>query len=154
MCHDDDDDHDHDGTRHAGVAAANRELEAAFASLDPAVGRVDPLAAAFAAGRNAGRRELRNWRAAAAIALAGGALSWLVPTGAPHQIAERRDMPAPMQPAIVVERPTPPASDPWQPLPAQSVLVMSRAVGEGGLQALPAPRLPKPRHVRDEQLFY
>jgi hypothetical protein len=150
MCYHDNNDSD------AGpeVVAANRELEVALGSLAPAPGRVDPVAAAFAAGRNAGRRDLLAWRAAACIALVGAALSWLAPAGR-NQTADRRDAPGPTQPPLIVvaERPLPRVGDVDHPLPVQSVLAMRRTVSEGGLQGVPAPRPPMPRRVRDEQLF-
>ena len=54
-------DHDHDEPR--GLNPAQREVEGALRSLAPASARVDPVAAAFDAGRRSTRGRVRVWRA-------------------------------------------------------------------------------------------
>ena len=60
-------------------------LEAMLGSLKPAPVRADPVAAAYAAGRAAGRRGANGWRGvavAAVIVSLVGHRGWVVPEGA------------------------------------------------------------------------
>jgi hypothetical protein len=159
--------HENDNTtgRHDGDPAlnvANRQAEALFASLAPALGGVDPVAAGYAAGQRAAwqsqRRQLWAWRAAASVALVGAGLSWLMPLASPGQNNLARDgsrpSPSPSGTVVVVHTPpvpTPPAASPT--LPPQSVLVMRHAVSEAGLTGLSAPTLPVPKSIRNEPPF-
>ena len=147
----------HDGDER--LNAANRQTEAVFATLAPALGGVDPVAAGFAAGQRAAwqaqRRQLWAWRAAASVALVGAGLSWLMPlaTSRPDQNIAQGVSPSPSGTAVVVYVPptSPAASSPK--LPPQSVLVMRHAVSEAGLTGLAAPSLPVSTNVRNEPLF-
>jgi hypothetical protein len=107
---------------------AQRELEEALASVAPIAARVDPIAAAFDAGRKSNRRQLHFWRAAAGIVLALGVASRLVPRGHDSML------PAPdrSETTVVAREAT------GTPLPQQSFLMLQRAVDEKGLDALPA----------------
>src|SRR5438477_10615615 len=62
-----------------GLTPAQRELESALKSLAPAMARVDPVAAAFIAGRRSSQFQVHVWRAAAAIILLIGAVAVLMP---------------------------------------------------------------------------
>jgi len=120
------------------------EFEAALRSVKPAGARVDAVEAAFEAGRRAAASQVRAWRAAAAVMLLIGGAAWLVPG--------RTDVvPTPQSPPGIVMTvvQTPPA--PLPPPPAQSLLMLQRAVREGGLDALPASHLPSPRKVRADE---
>jgi hypothetical protein len=152
------------GGRHDGDqtlnAAANRQTEAAFAALAPALGGVDPVAAGFAAGQQAAwqsqRRQLWAWRAAAAVAFVGAGLSWMMPIASPgpSQLVERgaSSSPSDVTAVVVVHAPQSPATS-SQKLPPQSVLVMRHAVSEAGLTGLPVPSLPISANARNEPLF-
>jgi hypothetical protein len=149
--------HDDDQTLNA---SANRQTEAAFAALAPALGGVDPVAAGFAAGQRAAwqaqRRQVWAWRAAAAVALVGAGLSWVMPIASPgsNQLVERgtSSSPSDATAVVVVHAAQSPAT--LSPkLPSQSVLVMRHAVSEAGLTGLPAPSLPISANVRNEPLF-
>lgn len=148
--------HDGDET----LNAANRQTEAVFATLAPALGGIDPVAAGFAAGQRAAwqsqRRQLWAWRAAASVAVVGAGLSWLMPLASSGQnklAGSRSPTPPPSSGSVVVVQvqPTPPAES--QKLPPQSVLAMRHAVSEAGLTGLAAPSLPIPQSLRNEPPF-
>ena len=63
----------------AGLDPPERELELALRSLAPAVARIDPVSAAFEAGRRSSRRQVRLWQSAVAALLLVSAGSWLIP---------------------------------------------------------------------------
>lgn len=54
-----------------------RELERALKTLRPTAARIDPVAAAHAAGRRSARGRLRAWQAAAAVAALAAGGAWL-----------------------------------------------------------------------------
>jgi hypothetical protein len=111
-----------------GLNPAERELEEALKSLAPAAARIDPVSAAFEAGRRSVRTQLHVWRMATAAALMIGAGSWLIPIGAG---IENRT------PVVAV------AATPMAPaLAPQSVFVLQAAMREHGVAGLPATRLP------------
>ena len=112
--------------------SADRELEAALKSLAPAAARIDPVAAAFAAGQRSGRRQLRVWQAAAAALLLVGAGAWLVP--AAHQPASPRGVP---DSAVALHD-----AIPTRVTTDQSLILLRAAVAEHGLDALPRVELP------------
>jgi hypothetical protein len=122
-----------------GLTPGERELESAMKSLSPAAARIDPIAAAFAAGQRSGRRPVRLWRAAAVLMLLIGAGSWLAPIRhsvvvEPHEFSE----------PVVVLRP-PPA--------AESLQVLQQTVFEKGLDALPTENIPAIRVLHPEDIF-
>jgi hypothetical protein len=129
-----------------------RDTEAALRALRPATGGVDPLAAAFAAGRKSGRRQLAAWRAAAGVAIMVGVSGWLISprtgrlteSGAPNERA----------PAMATVNAGSIATIPPS-LPAQSVLLLRRAVAEDGLNGIPAsPPPPAPRRAVQRADFF
>jgi hypothetical protein len=128
-----------------------------LAGLLPGLGGVDPVAAGFAAGRRAGqaagRRQLFAWRAAAAVALVGVGLSWLMPLASspPPSTHDGRvaqgSSPQPVMASVAPTTATP-------VLPAESILAIQHAVAREGLAGLPSPRLPAPsRSVRAADLY-
>jgi hypothetical protein len=60
------------------------QLEAMLRKLAPVRLSFDPIAAAYAAGRNAPRASDRLWRAIAGIAAIVAAAAWLMPSPAPR----------------------------------------------------------------------
>jgi hypothetical protein len=136
--------HDDDSNE---VTSGTRQVESILRSLTPSGGAVDPVAAAFAAGRRFQRGQLHAWQAAAAVLLGVATLSWIIPARHAGNVVRQVD-PAPPVQLVSIETPIPPA------LPAQSVLLMTRAVSEGGVDALPAGQIPPPRNGRDlDELF-
>ena len=59
-------------SEHEELNPADREVAEALRSLTPAAVRIDPVAAAFAAGRQSARNQLVRWRGLAACAVSGG----------------------------------------------------------------------------------
>lgn len=128
-----------------GLTPAQRELESALKSVSPAAGRVDPLAAAFSAGRHSARRQARFWQSAALLLLAAGAGSWLAPAW--HGGVQRgQDLPG-MALVVRHESPrVPPVSD-------QSLLVLQAAISRKGADALPVTHLPSIHDVQSIETF-
>ena len=109
---------------------ANHELEAALARLAPAHTRIDPVQAAFEAGRRAQRRSLRHWQLATAAMLVLGAGSWLMLLRPSPSTLDRGS-------TIQVVRSEP------RSLPEQSLILLDRTVRDQGAEGLPATRLPR-----------
>jgi hypothetical protein len=117
-----------------GLNDEQLELESALRSLPPAAARIDPITAAFTAGRRASRRQLRLWRSAAVLILLVGAASRLVShqrnvTIQPRDLSENKIVLSPEQPP-----PEPPAP--------QSLQALQQIVREKGLDAMPSANLP------------
>jgi hypothetical protein len=126
-----------------GLSPGEIELELTLRSLNPAAARIDPIAAAFAAGRRSGQRPMRIWRAAAVLMLLISAGSWLAP--------ERRNTAIPPQqfsePAVAIQ-PSPP-----EPLAAESLQVLQETVREKGLDGLPAENIPAVHVLNADDIF-
>jgi hypothetical protein len=120
------------------LGPGERELETALKSLSPARPGVDAVGAAFSAGRHSGRREARLWRGAAGVFLLALAGSWVVPA------RHRGGPPVVESPALVS---VPAASSVVRP-PSQSLIMLDKAVRDGGLDALPDAGLPPAQAVR------
>jgi hypothetical protein len=117
-----------------GLNDGQRELESALRSLHPAAARIDPIAAAFTAGRYACRRQLHLWRTAAVLILLVGAASRLVPLQRnvaiqPRDFSENK----------IALRSEQPLSEPPAP---QSLQALQKIVREKGLDAIPSANLP------------
>jgi hypothetical protein len=124
-----------------GLNAERRELELALRSVVPRSVRVDPVSAAFAAGKASGGRKVRFWRATTALVLAAGISIRFLP--ASRSVVETAhdgstSVVMPQQP------PETSASD-------ASVLILQRAIENHGAEGLPAPRLcpVQPLHAGD-----
>jgi hypothetical protein len=94
------------------LTPAERELEAALRSLRPAPARINPVAAALAAGRRTAPRRVHYWQVAAAAAVVivavGGAWLALGRRGeAPDQVV-RQDSAVQPELAVAVDLPTEP----------------------------------------------
>lgn len=124
--------------------ARAEEFEAALKLLAPRTARVDPVAAAFAAGNAMGRRQLRIWQSAAAVLLIAASAAWLVPDAnrgvvrSPHGESS----------TLAVDR-----FIREQPPAEQSVLMLRRSIEEKGVDGLPAENVPAIRVVRASDLF-
>jgi hypothetical protein len=125
-----------------GLNDEQRELESALGSLLPAAARIDPIAAAFTAGRRSSGRQLRIWRCAAALILMIALGSRLIPTG-------RNSSATPsvrMDTTFAVHTP------PEPPAP-QSVQVLQETIREKGLDGLPSGNVPSVQIIRIGNLF-
>jgi hypothetical protein len=114
---------------------ADRELEMALQSVAPSTARIDAVAAAFAAGRQSGRRQTRLWQGAASVALLLAVGSWMLPAKPAIQppggiVAQ----------SVIVKNET-------RPLPTQSLLILEDAMRRNGLDGLTSPNLPDVRNV-------
>jgi hypothetical protein len=120
------------------LSPANREFEMALRSLSPAVGRIDPISAAFAAGRRSANHRLHVWQSAVAAMLVVNVGLWLIPI-------RRYAAPIVAQvQTISVSQPTLPPSS----LSEQSIAVMEQRVLEHGVDALPVSHMPTQRPLR------
>jgi hypothetical protein len=118
--------------------AVNRELENALRNLSPLSAKVDPITAAFAAGRRSANHRLHLWQSAVAALLLVNVGLWLVPI--------RRDASpiiAQVQ-SISVSQPISPPT----PLSEQSIAVMEQRVLEHGVDALPVTHIPTQQPLR------
>jgi len=111
-----------------------RELESALRSLAPAAAGIDPIAAAFAAGRRSGGGQIRAWRSVAVLTLLIAGMGWAISIGhkaalAPRELTENTT--ALRSPEIPAEAPAP-----------ESLLALQEIVREKGLDALPSASIP------------
>lgn len=121
------------------LISADRELERAFRSLPPIKSHVDPIVAAFRAGRASRSRQVHLWRCAAGIALTIGIGSrWILSHD--NRINNINSNPS----SLVVDFAPPLLA---RPMPAESVSVLNRAVLEHGLAGLPAQHVPAMRSL-------
>lgn len=120
------------------LTPAQRELEMALKSVMPAGARVDPVAAAFAAGRRSAGRNVRLWRSATALLVLALAGSWLLPA--------RRDGfdRATYRPGQTVVSAQP---SPAGPFSDQSLLILEATVREKGVDGMPVTHLPAVREM-------
>src|SRR5205823_8945410 len=91
---------------------ADRELEQALKSLLPTSASIDPIAAAFSAGRRSATIPLRTWQSAAAAMLLIAAAAWMTRFAA----APTRPAPGVSPSSVTIVLP----SAPDRPLPDQS----------------------------------
>jgi hypothetical protein len=134
--------HEHE-PQESGLSPAQRELELALRSLAlPAPRGVDPIAAAFEAGRRSSQRQVRVWRSALAAVLVAGVGMWFVmsdrggpgvkPPSIPHGSVAVRSQTAPSD--------RPPAE--------QSLIMLQQTIRDKGVDSLPATYVPSVRDLR------
>jgi hypothetical protein len=116
-----------------GLTPELAALSEALKSLKPAAARVDPLAAAFAAGRRSALRPLRVWQSIAAVVLVAGTTTALLSL---HRSAMAPPAVAPM--IVQASEPIPAA----QPISAQSWLALQATVSRNGVDAIPVSDIP------------
>jgi hypothetical protein len=135
------------------LTPADRELEAALKSLAPSrATRLDPVAAAFAAGSRSAQRQVRFWQSAAAAVVMIGVGSWLVPFGHRANVAPPPPLVATSPPPAIAVATTAPPSPPAS-LASQSLVTLQHAVYENGVDGLPQTQLPTVRDLRVTDLF-
>jgi hypothetical protein len=132
-----------DGLTPDGLSPGETELESAMRSLSPSAARIDPIAAAFTAGRRSSQRPMRIWRAAAVLMLLMGAGSWLAPARRNPPVQPRGFS----EPAVAIQ----PA--PAEPLAAESMQVLEQTVREKGLDGLPAENIPAVHVLHPDDIF-
>lgn len=121
------------------LTPAQRRLESALRSVAPSAARVDSIAAAFSAGRQAARRRTRFWQSAAALLLLAAAGSWLAPTRRAIVLPNDRSGPAVVEAQQLL---------PARRLSNQSLLVLQAVVREKGVDGLPAPDVSAAQNVQ------
>ena len=117
-----------------GLDPAERELEDALRTLSPASVRIEPVAAAFAAGRQSARRQTQLWRSIAAVAS-------LIGVGVLLLQGRTNDRDTFQQSAVV-------ASQVATAAPAQSLVMLQHTVRHQGVDALPQTPIPVVRTIR------
>jgi len=116
-----------------GLTPELAALSEALKTLKPTPARVDPVAAAFAAGRRSALRPLRVWQSIAAAVLVAGTATSLLSL---HRDAMN---PPTVKPVIVQSSEPLPSA---QPMSAQSLLALQATVSRDGLDALPVSDIP------------
>jgi hypothetical protein len=116
-----------------GLTPELAALSEALKTLKPTPARVDPVAAAFAAGRRSALRPLRVWQSIAAAVLVAGTATSLLSL---HRDAMN---PPTVKPVIVQSSEPLPSA---QPMSAQSLLALQATVSRDGIDALPVSDIP------------
>jgi hypothetical protein len=124
-----------------GLSPGQRELEEALKTLRPADGRIDPVGAAFGAGKALARRQVHLWQSITGLFLLVAAGTWMLPA---HHV----DVSPSNQfhgGALALE---PQAAHP-QTWSSQSVLMLQESMWKNGMDDFPSTQLPdvKPMHA-------
>lgn len=123
------------------MTPANLEMEAALGTLVPsgrAASRVDPIAAAFEAGKRSQRGRVHRWQTFAGLILLIGIAPWLIPNSNRHEPSAGRMEIGPIAlnaPATSLPK--------HEPLSDQSLLALETVIREKGVAGLPPARLPR-----------
>jgi hypothetical protein len=126
------------------LSPADREIEDLLRNLAAREVRLDPVSAAFAAGRRSSRRQVRLWRAAAVgLLLLGIGISQL----ANGNLADSGTVERPSLAASPVRTANPAM------LGAHSWAMLHRAMGQHGVDGLPTTQIPEVRSIRSHDLF-
>jgi hypothetical protein len=126
-----------------GLTPAEQELELAMKSLSPTAARIDPITAAFAAGRRSAQRPMHLWRASAVLMLLLSAGSWFAPARRNAPVRPREFS----EPAVAIQ------ASPAEPLAAESMQLLEQTVREKGLDGLPAANIPAVHEVNADDIF-
>jgi hypothetical protein len=133
------------------LGPADRELEAALKSLAPSRNdRIDPISAAFSAGRTTARRQVHFWRSTSVALLLSTMGSWMIPFGGRTNVAPT--VVATVPDPIVTIASTSPATFAAPPA-GHSLLMLQNAVRDRGVDGLPATELPTIRNFRVADFF-
>lgn len=124
------------------LTPAQKVFEETLRSTTPSAARLDPLAAAFAAGRKSGQHQVQLWRSTTAVAILLGVGALFLPAGHPHT-----NPPAEFRGPVVA------ASYEPAPVSDQSLIALQEAVRERGLDGLPTVRTPAVRPPRAKDFF-
>jgi hypothetical protein len=125
-------------SEHDELNPADQEVVDALRSLKPAAVRIEPVAAAFAAGRQSAQSQLVRWRALAATLLVAGTAAWLWPAG---DNWTRADSAEPSLTSHV-------ADSSFTDAHAQSLVSLQFAMYRNGIQAMPATSIPRAGSIR------
>jgi hypothetical protein len=120
---------------------ADHEFASALQRLSPMPAKIDPIAAAFAAGQCSARRQIRIWQGATLAAIGLCIATFLMPAN--------RITPPVHSTAIIVSRPEISS----EPLSDQSVARLQAAVLAHGLDGLPPLDRPPVKLVKLSDFF-
>jgi hypothetical protein len=123
---------------HDELNPADHEVVEALRSLVPAAAEIDPVVAAFAAGRQSAQNQLVRWRALAAALLVAGSAPWLWPTGELGSGANHA------QPVVVSHI----ADGGLTDRHAQSLVALHHSIYRNGIQSMPATNIPAAVSIR------
>jgi hypothetical protein len=122
---------------------ADQEFEAALSSLAPMEVQIDPVAAAYSAGRRSARRQVRTWQSAAAMMLVVSAAMWVAPVARDGMVLGPSQATTPF--AGRSERATQLVAVPFA---SQSFVALQAAMREHGVDGLPVVELPATQLTR------
>jgi hypothetical protein len=125
-------------SEHDELIPADQEVVEALRSLVPAAVRIDPVAAAFAAGRQSANGQLVRWRALAATLLVAGTTALLWPAG-----EYRADVHRP-HPAIATQI----SHSSWSDAHSQSLAALRHSMVRNGIQSMPTTNIPAAGDIR------
>ena len=117
---------------------ADQEVAEALRSLVPTAVQIDPVAAAFAAGRQSAQTQLVRWRAVAAALLVASSAAWLWPEGEPDTGANR------LQPAVDSRI----ADGRFLDSHSQCVVALQHSIYRNGVQSMPPTNIPRAGSIR------
>jgi hypothetical protein len=141
------------------LTPADQEFENALRHLSPATGRIDPISAAFAAGKRSAQKRERVWQSTSALLLLMGFTIWFLP--GLHQSTSDLAVRRPPTPEWVnttvvtgvrtgVHVQTQRESD--QPISNQSMAALERTVLDQGVDALPVANVPSQHALNPDKL--
>jgi len=122
----------------------NDDIEAGLKSLSPLASRVDPLAAAYAAGQRSSDRALNQWRGLTVLAVVAAMVPWMMPLQRP---------PAITSPQVVIASQPQPSVQHIEAVSPGNVWQLQAAVLEKGLDGLPSTPIAPWRAVRGFDTF-
>jgi hypothetical protein len=125
-------------SEHDELNPADHEVAEALRSLTPTAVRIDPVVAAFAAGRQSAQNQLVRWRALAAGLLMAGSAAWLWPEGEPGDGAN------PTQPSVASRF----ADGHLPERHAQSLAALQHSIYRNGIQSMPPTSIPSAGSIR------
>jgi hypothetical protein len=125
-------------SEHDELNPVDQEVVEALRSLVPAAVRIDPVAAAFAAGRQSAQNQLVRWRALAATLLVACTAAWLWPAGDYGADGNRP------QPAIASQF----SNSSWSDAHSQSLAALQHSLVRNGIQSLPTTSIPPTGVIR------
>ena len=125
-------------SQHDELNPAENEVVETLRSLSPAPVQIDPVSAAYTAGRRAAQKQVFRWRAMAAVLLIACTASWLIPTG--------KTMMREVHPQSNFASVVPGANSAYAH--AQSLVGLQYAMYRNGIQSMPATNIPPAGSIR------
>ena len=123
------------------LSPGQRELEEALKTLRPKDGKIDPVGAAFGAGKALAHRQVRLWQSMTGVLLLAAVGTWMLPARHADVSPSHNSSGA----TIALER-TRSHPQTWS---SQSVLMLQESMWKNGMDDFPATPLPdvNPMHA-------